>query len=230
VSNDFGISWGPKNNGVPKNPWNQNHYESILCYTNNGPSLFASTWDGQMLKSDDNGQDWSSTNVGFSGIDNYINSITSCNGVIFAACYGTGVYRSLDNGLNWLATNDSLSDWGAQAVCVFGNYLFTGTVNGYVFRRKLDEVVAGMPQMKSITSSIVLPDPVTSESRLNIPGYRNGDYSLSVFSVDGVLIKEIKQTTAHYFSLLKSDFPNGIYCFSLKQNGVQVSTGKFVVL
>ena len=230
VSNDFGISWGPKNYGVPRNPWVPSKYETILSFTSNGQSIFASTWDGQMLKSDDNGESWTSTNVGLSGVDDYINSVISCNGVLFAACYGPGVYRSLDNGMSWLATNDSLTDWGAQAVFVFGNYLFTGTINGYVFRRNLNEVVTGVDYVKSISTSTVFPNPVTGESKLTIPGYHEGSYILFVFSADGKLIKEIKQTETNYFSLFKSDFANGMYCFSLKQNGVQVSTGKFVVL
>ena len=230
ASDDNGATWVPKNNGVPINPWNPAKYDDILCFTTNGQSLFASTWDCGILKSEDNGESWVQIQVGNNGVFNYINSITNYDGVVFAGCYGTGVYKSLDDGMNWLATNDSLRDYGVQAIYVYGTYLYTGTAQGHVYRRNLNELITGQQENDKFSITNIYPNPVTDIAKIPIPDFQKEQYSLSIYSMEGNLIKYFEHPIGNFFIIKKGDFENGLYTFLLMKNGSKISTGKFIIL
>lgn len=229
ASDDNGATWVQKNNGVPVDPWAPAKYDIILCFANNGSTLFASTWDCGILISEDNGESWVQIQVGNNTVWNYINSITSYNGGLLAGCYGTGVYKSVDNGMTWLASNDSLLDWSVQTIHIYGNYLYAGTTNAHVFRRPLNEIITGIQRNGSLEGMKVYPDPVTGISKILIPDYQKEQYSLEVYSIKGNLIRGNEHPSGNFFTISKSDFDKGCYCFFLKKNGIRVSSGKFIV-
>lgn len=229
ASDDNGATWVQKNNGVPVNPWAPSKYDMILCFANNGSTLFASTWDCGILISEDNGESWGQIQVGNNTVWNYINSITCYNGGLLAGCYGTGIYKSIDNGMTWVEINEGLPDWSVQSIHIYGNYLYAGTTNAHVFRRPLSEIITSIQEDGNMEETNVYPDPVTGISKILIPDYQQEQYSLTIYSVNGNLIKGNEHPSGNFFTISKSDFNKGCYFFSLKKNGIRVSSGKFIV-
>lgn len=230
VSDDNGATWTPKNYGVPIDPWAPSKYDIILAFTNSGPTIFASTWDCGMLKSDDNGETWNQEIIGNNSVFNFINTLANYDWDVFAGCNGTGIYKTVDDGMNWLACNDSLTDWEIQTIYVYPPYLYAGTTNGRVFRRLLSQLVVGIQPKNKLGTINVNPNPVTGISELKIPEGYKGQNSLSIYAMDGSLRQELKPTNASSFYIPKTDFEPGLYCYILKNNGVIISQGKFIVM
>jgi photosystem II stability/assembly factor-like uncharacterized protein len=74
-----------------------------LAFSNG--KLFAGTWVGGVLRSDDNGDSWIPVNLGLP--DQFIYSLGAGNGTVFVDTQ-FGLYRSTDDGRSWLPVNSTL--------------------------------------------------------------------------------------------------------------------------
>jgi hypothetical protein len=94
--------------------------------------VFAGCFDGQILRSDNDGETF--TPVNDSDISDIVIAIKNIGSNIFAGTSEDGVFLSTDNGVNWTAVNTGLTD--LQVITLYANetYLFAGTSEGGVFR------------------------------------------------------------------------------------------------
>jgi len=104
-SEDKGLSWLEKNNGIPM-PYDVNNIEANF---NNDNLVFAGTWDKGLYKSIDSGDNWTKINS-FPG--NYIRKlkIDPLNGNILYIGTGSGsqpgtIYKTIDGGNSWQELN-----------------------------------------------------------------------------------------------------------------------------
>jgi len=104
-SEDKGLSWLEKNNGIPT-PYDINNIEADF---NNDNLVFAGTWDKGLYKSIDGGDNWTKINS-FPG--NYIRKlkIDPLNGNILYIGTGSGsqpgtIYKTIDGGNSWQELN-----------------------------------------------------------------------------------------------------------------------------
>ena len=103
-SNDGGVSWEPRNNGL-------NSPEALVVYQvieyNN--MMYAATTDG-IYRSSDNGASWvkksSGITIGPGAIYEFTQSIFEYNDILLTGAWN-GIYFSTDNGENWSLTNIS---------------------------------------------------------------------------------------------------------------------------
>ena len=70
---------------------------------NSSDHIFAGTWEGGVVRSTDNGVNWTAVNNGLTQRTVYALALNSI-GHILAGTYG-GIFRSTDNGENWMEVN-----------------------------------------------------------------------------------------------------------------------------
>jgi photosystem II stability/assembly factor-like uncharacterized protein len=230
-SDDNGATWVPKNNGVPKTWVDTSKYVDITSFTMINQILFVSTHGGNVLASEDDGENW---NV-LGNPNNYIWTIFSCGNTLLTGHDGLGVCRSDNLGNDWNFENEGLEYLpyiDIRTFCKFGSYIYTGTggFSNTIFRRPVSELITGIFEKKDGINTLVYPNPVSGISKLLIPDCQKEQYSLSIYSINGNLIKKIEYPSGMFFIISKCDFEKGFYSFLLKKNGSRISSGKFIVL
>jgi len=98
-------------------------------------SIYAATESG-IFKQD--GTDWNKV-----ALDGDVRSITSLDGVLYAAVWGVGVFSSSDNGATWVEMSEGLimSSYAVQSLTVANGNLFVGTFGLGVLRFDFDNNV-----------------------------------------------------------------------------------------
>ena len=132
-------------NGVYRSPNNGTYnwtkvLDSASCFALllDGTNIFAGTMGRGVLFSSNNGQSWTSRNVGME-VYPFVYALTAKDGYLFAGKYGQGgppadgIYRSADYGLTWTQINNGLTNTDVFALAVKDQYIFAGT-NGQIFR------------------------------------------------------------------------------------------------
>lgn len=78
--------------------------------------------------------------------------------------------------------------------------------------------------------AVVVPNPVTGESAIRIPGNMQGDLiEWRAFDTQGKIVLRKRFPSGSTPSLLSSELPQGIYFYELVDRGQMVLKGKFVV-
>jgi hypothetical protein len=116
-------------NGNVKAQWIQTNGpyggQDITCLVTNGTDLFAGTYNGMFISSD-NGDSWTPVNNGLKNY--YVRSLAVSGNNIFAGTYG-GVYLSTDKGNSWNAMNTGMPssyDTIAYSLAVKDSIIFAG--------------------------------------------------------------------------------------------------------
>ncbi len=121
LSTDFGINWSQINNGIPSFAF----VHTLISKNNN---IFAGTEDynhvGQVYKTTDNGNLWSSVSAGLN-VQSVLD-ICSAGAYLFAGCY-PGIYMSSNDGLNW--TQLMGNEW-VSAITFKDNLIIAATGDG----------------------------------------------------------------------------------------------------
>jgi photosystem II stability/assembly factor-like uncharacterized protein len=120
VSDDFGNTWTPINNGLDMRV----HDFAVI-----DNMLFAGTLGG-VFRSTDNGANWTEVNNGLTNLNVYPLAVIGSN--LFAGTTPGGVFLSTDYGDNWTEVNSGLTNTVINAFAVIGTNLFAAT-NGKVF-------------------------------------------------------------------------------------------------
>jgi len=105
---------------------------SVYYLAFNDSAVFAGTWHGDVLRSTDNGDNWSQINNGVIFTRVYSLAIND-SGHIFVGAKGGRLFRSTDNGDSWSQINNG---WTSTAFTLAFNdkgHVFAGTGSG-VFR------------------------------------------------------------------------------------------------
>ncbi len=143
VSTNDGINWSEVNNGLPMD--NPPTFVDVLSA--GGKNLFAVLGSrglrgagGGVFCSTNNGASWAIANTGLPDNGSYVSSFAVVGTTIFAADFG--IYRSTNNGAAWSELNTGLPKQSTPwKLLAYGNYLYAGTQEGFVWRRKLSEIM-----------------------------------------------------------------------------------------
>lgn len=107
---------------------------SVRCLCMKGATVFAGTWGGGIFKSSDSGATWDSVNNLLT--DRYINSLSVCDTVIYAATgngFNSPIFQSHDDGKSWIPSESTFEPTNSfKWVTRQGQYLFAGS--GEVYR------------------------------------------------------------------------------------------------
>jgi photosystem II stability/assembly factor-like uncharacterized protein len=225
ISDDNGLSWVPKNNGVPTMFGNPNKYVDITAFTNIGPTIFASTLGGNILKSEDNGENW---NI-LANPNNYQWTIFSSGWTLLAGHDGVGVSRSDDSGNSWNFENEgliSINDKDIRTFCILGSYIYTGGWSQKVFRRPVNEIISGIQENHERKNIVVYPNPGTEhliiESGLQVSGSQFTFYSIEGKPIIHEFLKGLK-------TILDSHFLQpGTYIWQVEYQNKIIETGKWI--
>ncbi|NOU45633.1 MAG: T9SS type A sorting domain-containing protein [Bacteroidales bacterium] len=132
-SNDNGISWTPSTLLDLGGFWGNN----ILDLTNDGTTLYAGTLNIGVLKSIDNGVNWTTCNTAMGNIP--IRAMATDTTYIYAGTsnfyedpnlQAVGIYRSADNGTTWTLVNNGLGNLDIGSLVINGNDIYAGTKSG----------------------------------------------------------------------------------------------------
>ncbi len=225
VSDDNGATWIQKVDGVPISPWNPNKYDDIKSFTKSNQSIFASTFNSGVLKSDDNGESWTQIPIA----NRAIWTLASLNDTIYSGHNGLGVIKSIDNGLTWEQDNEGLNDWDVYSLFVYNSYLFAGTHLGYVYRLQIGEVFTNNTYEPFQLSSYVYPNPVTNLSKIVFTVPNNHASTVQIIDIEGKLIDEFSASPNIDILIPVSKLSAGMYLYIIKDENSILSNGKFIV-
>src|SRR5262245_50202573 len=111
--------WVEKNNGV--------YGGGVHRLAANSSTLFAGTTYGGVLRSTDNGTNWTpaNDNITFSGLSGIkqVRSIVVDGGDVFVST-DSGIFSSSDNGINWMPANSGLTTTNIGTLAVSNKNLF----------------------------------------------------------------------------------------------------------
>lgn len=120
VSNDLGITWVEKNNGLTN--------KRINSIAIKGSNIYAGTLSNGIFKSSDGGDNWVKLDLG-QNIEG-VNSILIDGNQIYAGTNGKGILFSNNNGSNWNSLNNGLNNLNVNSIIKRNSSLFAGTWGG----------------------------------------------------------------------------------------------------
>lgn len=123
-SNDNGITWNQKNNGLT----NKTVYSIVV----NGTDIFIGTGGSGVFLSTDNAETWKPVNKGMSNSD--VRSLFYKGSNIFAGTEMDGVFISSDNGKNWQSINSGLTNSPFRTIIEYAGSIYVGTNGSGLFR------------------------------------------------------------------------------------------------
>ncbi|HTX18888.1 MAG TPA: T9SS type A sorting domain-containing protein [Bacteroidota bacterium] len=125
------------NNGVYASPIGETSWTSkgltggaISCFAVQDQYLFAGTLAGEVLRSSNNGSNWTSAGTGITA--RQIWSLQGTGTTLFAGT-NCGVYRSTNHGTSWSAVNVGLADTQVSCLAVHGSTVYAGTMSGRIY-------------------------------------------------------------------------------------------------
>ncbi len=177
--------------------------------------------NGQILKSDDGGANWSNQSV--NNINLYgIQFIDTQNGFICGgSSMGNSILQTTDGGTNWQPITYNFNGT-LQALCVTGNSIYIAGDAGTIIKGT-HQIVSGIDPIHKIAFTL-FPNPAVSV--LNIHAPVSGNYRIILQNIYGqVLLAEEKNGSAQ---INLSHFKTGTYSVSVISDGYQ-STQKVVI-
>ncbi len=125
--------WRSTNNGVTWDAVYGNGGDKLIysITATNNDVILAGGNVGQIVRSTDLGETWSSSNLGIPSDAYCLNVRVSPNGSIFVGTSNYGVYRSTDSGLSWNTVNNGLNSLDVRSISINSQgKIFAGTSNG----------------------------------------------------------------------------------------------------
>lgn len=226
MSTNHGLNWTmPTNLGLPLFPDGRKYIYSL--FMNNG-NVYGGSIHG-FAYSTDMGNNWVSTNMGFSDFCAFTDFKTA-NGFVFgsvanSASANAGVYKTTNNGVNWTVMNSGLSsNASVSSLLVSGDYLFAGSNYDGIFRIPLSPITSTGNQGSEIIKDYYLgqnfPNPFNPNTKISFSIPTSGFVSLKVYDVLGkeiyTLVNEIKTAGNHSVNFNASNLTSGIYFYKLE--------------
>jgi photosystem II stability/assembly factor-like uncharacterized protein len=152
-STDNGYTWTM----VYNNPRDTININAVLASDSN---IFACTSNsvgpgGGMLRSNNNGSNWSYINSGISARN--ISSFAIRNNELYVSTlYGNGVYRSTDYGNNWIELNGDLPKYQVRHIAIKDSLLFVALPDGYGVYRSSNNGVNWVKKVNGMWDTNIL--------------------------------------------------------------------------
>jgi hypothetical protein len=176
-----------------------------------GNKIFASTYTGGIVVSENNGSTWTAINNGLTNLKT--SSLLRQGSLLFTNAYRGGIFYSNDNGANWRAANEGLPTKIIYRIKASGNFLLIGTDMG-IFRRPLSEfITTGIKENKDNFNCTIFPNPVSNSLTINASDNLVG----KKYSIKNILGEIIKADilTNNSTELNVHNLANGIYFLHL---------------
>jgi photosystem II stability/assembly factor-like uncharacterized protein len=135
---------------------------SVTALAVGGNDLYAGTYGKGVLRSTDNGANWSNTSSGLGNL-NVVGLMSIGTNLI--AGTSDGVYRSTNNGADWNSINGDLNAQVVRAIAVKDMYVFVGTSGGHIYRSS-DNGVNWRAETSGLTGSDEVLDLAISSDNL----------------------------------------------------------------
>jgi photosystem II stability/assembly factor-like uncharacterized protein len=231
ISDDNGLSWVQKNEGVPFSNFAPTKHVDITSFTSINQIIFASTYGGNLLKSEDNGESWTVLNCP----NNYIWTVFNSDNTLYTGHSGAGPCKSEDAGESWSIIGDGMSnniDKEVLSFCTMGSYLYaTGGVgvSGNVFRRLISNNLTQIPEYTFRDDAIVYPNPVSGRSKIIFDTPHNANFSLEIFNSTGSCLKKSINLQYNDLEINRNEYPVGIYIYRISGSGMETYVGKFII-
>lgn len=229
MSDNGGLSWQQKNEGVPLNPYNPNKYVDIKSFTNINETIFVSTFGGNVLQSIDYGGTWIDINCP----NNYVWKVKNIENNIFCGHNGVGISKSSYIGNTWEFINEGLItnfDKDIRTFCRLGEYIYTGSWSRKVYRRLVSEVITNTSEHIIETDLVIYPNPITDKSIIDIPYYEGEYYVMEIYNETGHCEKKEYSLNKNRIVIRKNDFRTGLYFIRVLYPNKKPLFGKFIVL
>lgn len=206
------------NNG---NNWNAslNAGVSGIAFCDN--NVFASTTNGGILWSPDNGFSWTTLQTG--PPEQRINTLFGYGNNIIAGTK-SGIYASSNAGLNWTVMNDGLLHKNVIKFYVKDEYIYAATdING-LYRRPKGEIISVKKVSEVVPSECRLyqnfPNPFNPRTAVRFQVAGRSDVSIIVYDVQGkevkTLVNERMNPGVYETSFDGSSLSSGVYFCVLK--------------
>lgn len=209
-SSDYGKTWQSTLSATP------NAKVQFMKFANG--YIYAGLQPGTMLRSSDNGENWTEITIANSL---HILCIEEFEEKIIVGT-ANGIYYSLDNGITWIYAG--LSDMNIKDIRVGNSTLYVGTDNHGIWKLDLSTLSSAEEQIYNNTEFTLTLSPNPNNGILHISlNNENTDIPLSVeiFSMQGEKIIEYT-TEQNSFTLDINALPNGMYyLLALKGNRSQ---------
>ncbi|MEI7484650.1 MAG: T9SS type A sorting domain-containing protein [Ignavibacteriota bacterium] len=230
ISGNHGLNWSmPTNAGLPAFP--DGRKSLFAMYMSNG-NLYAGCIHG-FAYSTDMGNNWVSTNMGFSDFCAFTDFKTA-NGVVFgsvanSAGANAGVYKTTNNGVNWTVMNSGLtSNPSVSSLIVSGDYLFAGSDYDGIFRMPLSLVTTTGNQNNEIVKEYSLsqnyPNPFNPETKIGFEVPKSSVVNVSVYDINGKLLETLSNQVYNpgkYEVVWNADkYPSGTYFCRMSSQGI----------
>ena len=220
VSSNNGLNWSNAN-GISS---------AVLSLATNGTEIYAGIYSGGVLKSTDNGFNFTQT-TSFNGYQ--LNSILADGtNIIAGSSSGGGIFVSTNKGTNWTQKNDGFNGGSASiSKLLYANgYIFAGS-GSQVWRRNLQNLLSvnnintEIPSAYSLSQNYPNPFNPTTKIRFDIPRWRGegGWTTLRVYDITGrevqTLVNERLQPGTYEATFDGSILNSGVYFYKLTTDG-----------
>lgn len=217
-SSNNGNSWTSSNDGISPGI----NVKSLHVINGN---LLAGTTNGIFVSSD-NGSNWSySAGLPESSV---VTCFTSNNDIVVAGTY-QGAFSSTDNGLTWTDFNDGLPNlMSFYALTTHENYYYAGTGGGIYTTNpnlptSISENETDFPETRAI-----YPNPSSSLVTI-LTGRQFKNATLTIFNLQGQVVKQINNLTEPTVIFHRNDLPAGHYFIRLAQDDKVIISDKLVI-
>lgn len=197
-------------------------------------NLYVGTKNGLYFTSN-NGMNWSLLNNGIESKE--ITDIFIINNNLFARNSSYEIIYSSDYGLNWHSINEGLDSNDIRQLAISDEYLFVGTLQNGVWRRKLTDVITTVvdnynkiPQAIELHQNI--PNPVNSTTKISFKMPSKSFVTIKLYDVLGneinTIISDNFDIGNHEVFVNLENLVNGVYFYQLNADSM-ILTRKLIV-
>ena len=198
---------------------------SVLTLSSFEGDLYAGSRGG-IFHSADIGSNWTRVTAGLD--DSVFNVIVNKGVNVFAGSDSRGIFLSTNRGQFWTSVNTGMTDADITSIAVTQEYVFAGTSNGNIWRRPLNEMPLGIIQNEiNISEDFKLhgnfPNPFNPSTKIIYELGAANFVSVVVYDISGneveTLVNKKLNAGIHEVEFDGSDFPSGVYFYTLNYGG-----------
>jgi hypothetical protein len=213
-SGNNGTTWTAVNSGLTN--------QTVNAVAANGANVFAGTYGGGVFLSTNNGGNWTAVNNGLT--NQYVLTLMFSGSNLFAGTAG-GVFLSNNNGTGWVNKNQGFNPVSPVATfLIANNYIFSGTISQYAWRRLLSEIIGIQNISSEIPSSFSLhqnyPNPFNPVTKIRYDLPKNSFVNLVVFDARGceveTLVNENQSAGTYEAAFNGNKLSSGVYFFKMQ--------------